>query len=143
MREIKVMADYQCHLLWDMSPGMYGEVAPNTLPISVELKRQFADWARVFDETLDMSDPASSGLKSVEAETAFKAKVVELAEQLQKEIGVDFLSPSRCNLPQTALSSRSKPVGPRLRRIRLLSIRRFNLEMHRGLAPEPTRLGLE
>lgn len=91
MRKIKVMADYQCHPLWDMSPGMYGDVDPNTLPISMELKQQFADWARVFDETLDMSDPASSGFKSTEAEAAFKAKGVQLAELLQKELGVDFL----------------------------------------------------
>lgn len=74
-----------------MSPGMYGDIDPNTMPISVELKRQFADWARVFDETLNMSDPASSGFKSAEAETAFKAKGVELAAQLQKELGGDFL----------------------------------------------------
>lgn len=91
MRKIKVMADYQCHPLWDMSPGMYGDVDPNTLPISMELKRQFADWAQMFDETLDMSDPASSGFKSAESKTDFKAKGSELAEQLQKELGVDFL----------------------------------------------------
>ncbi|MGF6604820.1 hypothetical protein P3T23_009576 [Paraburkholderia sp. GAS448] len=91
MRKIKVMADYQCHPLWDMSPGMYGDIDPNTLPISVELKQQFVDWARVFDETLDMSDPASSGFKSSEAAAAFRAKGVQLAEQLQKELGADFL----------------------------------------------------
>ncbi|MGF6611572.1 hypothetical protein OKW45_006494 [Paraburkholderia sp. WSM4175] len=74
MRKIKVMADYQCHPIWDMSPGMYGDVDPNTLPISMELKQRFADCARVFDETLDMSDPARSGFKSAEAEADFKAK---------------------------------------------------------------------
>jgi len=91
MRKIKVMADYQCHPLWDMSPGMYGDVDPNTLPISVELKQQLANWARAFDETLDMSDPANSGFKSTEAATAFKATGVQLAEQLQRELGADFL----------------------------------------------------
>lgn len=90
MRKIKVMSDYQCHPLWDMSPGMYSDVDPNTLPISAELKQQFADWARVFDETLDMSDPASSGFNSAEAEAAFKAKGVQLAQQLQIELGADF-----------------------------------------------------
>ncbi|WGY73050.1 hypothetical protein KEC55_33935 [Burkholderia cepacia] len=90
MRKIKVMADYQCHPLWDMSPGMYGDVDPKTLPISVELQQQLAEWARVFDETLNMLDPANSGFKSTEAEAAFKAKGIQLAEQLQKELGVDF-----------------------------------------------------
>lgn len=91
MRELKVMADYQCHPLWDMSPGMYGDVDPNTLPISAELKQQFADRARAFDETLNISDPANSGFRSAEAEAAFKAKGVDLAEQLQKELGANFL----------------------------------------------------
>jgi len=85
------MADYQCHPLWDMSPGMYGDVDPNTLPISTELKQKLSDWARAFDETLDMSDPANSGFRNAEAEAVFKAKGVELAEQLQEELGADFL----------------------------------------------------
>ncbi|KAF1062276.1 hypothetical protein DX980_04660 [Burkholderia gladioli] len=91
MRKLKVMADYQCHPLWDMSPGMYGDVDPNTLPISPELRQQFADWARAFDETLDTSNPANSGFRSTEAEVAFKATGVALAERLQKELGKDFL----------------------------------------------------
>ncbi|RBB31702.1 hypothetical protein DPV79_40645 [Burkholderia reimsis] len=91
MRKIKVMADYQCHPLWDMSPGMYGDIDPNTLPISVELKQRLTDWAREFDETLDMVDPAKSGFKSEEAVAAFKSRGVQLADQLQKELGSDFI----------------------------------------------------
>lgn len=91
MRKIKVMADYQCHPLWDVSPEMYGDVDPNTLPISTELKQQLADWAREFDETLNMSDPASSGFKSSEAEAAFKMKGVQISEKLQEELGAGFL----------------------------------------------------
>jgi hypothetical protein len=91
MRTIKVMADYQCHPLWDMSPGLYGDVDPNMLPISAKLKQQFADWARVFDKTLNMSDPANSGFKSAKAEAAFKAQGIQLAEQLQNELGDDFI----------------------------------------------------
>jgi hypothetical protein len=92
VRKLKVMADSQCHPLWDMSPGMYGDVDPNKLPISAELKQEFADWARAFDETLDPSDPARSGFRSTGAEAAFKAKGVQLAEQLQNELGTDFLT---------------------------------------------------
>ncbi|QCP54404.1 hypothetical protein FAZ95_36350 [Trinickia violacea] len=91
MRKINVMAEHQFYPLWDMSPGMYGDLDPNTLPISVELKQQFADWAQMFDETLDMSEPAKSGFKSAEAEAAFKVKGVQLAEQLRKELGGDYL----------------------------------------------------
>lgn len=34
MRNIKLMADYQCHPLWNMSPDEYGDIAPCELPIS-------------------------------------------------------------------------------------------------------------
>ncbi|ALF90769.1 hypothetical protein CR47_0206660 [Ralstonia solanacearum] len=91
MRQIKVMVDYQCHPLWEISPGLYGEIDPNALPISMGLKQKLADWAAEFDETLDMTNPANSGFKSVEVESAFKARGIKLAEQLQNELGRDFI----------------------------------------------------
>ncbi|OAI75554.1 hypothetical protein RSP799_23330 [Ralstonia solanacearum] len=91
MRKIKVMADYQCHPLWDISPGAYGDIDPNTLPISEGLKQKLTDWAASFDETLDIEDPAKSGFKSIEVEAAFKARGIQLAEQLQKELGPGFM----------------------------------------------------
>ena len=90
MRKIKVMADYQCHPLWDMSPGKYGDIDPNTLPISDDLKQKFLKWARAFDDTLDTTNPVNSGFESEEAEAAFKAEGIRLAEQLQDELGSDF-----------------------------------------------------
>ncbi len=91
MRQIKVMADYQCHPLWGLSPEAYGDIDPNTLPISDELKRKIVDWAVTFDEALDIVDPGNSGFKSVEAEVAFKEQGIQLAEQLQKELGHEYL----------------------------------------------------
>jgi len=90
MRKIKVMADYQCYPLWDMSPGKYGDIDPHTLPISDDLKHKFVKWARAFDDTLDTTNPVNSGFKSEEAEAAFKAEGIRLAEQLQDELGSDF-----------------------------------------------------
>jgi hypothetical protein len=90
MRQIRVMADYQCHPLWDMSPGSYGDIDPGTLPISEELTQRLTDWAHEFDETLDVADPAKSGFKSEEAAAAFKARGAQLADQLQNELGPDF-----------------------------------------------------
>jgi hypothetical protein len=46
MKNIKLMADYQCHPLWNMSPGEYGDINPDDLPISQELKDQLNAWAR-------------------------------------------------------------------------------------------------
>jgi len=84
------MADYQCHPIWNMSPGMYGDIDPYTLPISMELKISLAEWAREFDQTLNMEDPARSGFASVEAEAAFRAQGVLLAERLRNELGSNF-----------------------------------------------------
>ncbi|OAI76939.1 hypothetical protein RSP799_19475 [Ralstonia solanacearum] len=91
MRKIKVMADYQCHPLWDPPTGAYGDIDPSTLPITEGLKHKLINWAASFDETLDVADPANSGFKSIEVEAAFKARGIQLAEQLQKELGSGFL----------------------------------------------------
>lgn len=91
MKNLKLMADYQCHPIWDMSPGMYGDIDPNTLPISADLRQKLADWALVFDETLDTEDPVNSGFKSDEMKAEFKEQGIKLAKQLQQELGSEFV----------------------------------------------------
>ena len=49
MKTIKLMPDYQCYPLWDMTPGEYGDLDPMTLPIPELLQSQLMDWARVLD----------------------------------------------------------------------------------------------
>lgn len=88
---IKLIADYQCHPLWDASPGEYGDMDPSSLPISEELKRGLAKWAAVYDSTLNMDDPASSGFPSEQAEHDFRVEGERLAEQLQLELGQDYI----------------------------------------------------
>lgn len=90
MKKLKVMADYECFPIWDMSPEKYGDVDPNVLPISDELKQQLFDWSNEYDGTMNHSDPASSGFKSREVEMAFKERGVKLAHQLQKELGPNY-----------------------------------------------------
>jgi hypothetical protein len=90
MKEIKVMADYHCHPLWDDSPHTYGDIDPNALPISSKLKGDLYEWAKIFDQTLNLDDPASSGFKSEQEKVAFKARGSELAERLQQELGPDY-----------------------------------------------------
>ena len=45
MNLIKLMADYQCHPLWNLSPGEYGDIDPSNLPTSEGLKQEPAKWA--------------------------------------------------------------------------------------------------
>jgi hypothetical protein len=90
VKSIKLMADYQCHPLWNMSPGEYGDIAPCELPISKELQFRLSKWASIYDETLDVDYPPNSGFKSEELEREFKMEGERLAESLRSELGPDF-----------------------------------------------------
>jgi len=90
MKNIKLMADYQCHPIWNISPDEYGDVNPDDLPISQDLKERLAAWARAFDATLNMDYPPDSGFESEEAEAEFKREGYRLAEQLRAELGPEF-----------------------------------------------------
>ena len=90
MRAIKLMPDYQCFPLWEASPGDVGNINPENLPISLDLKAELAAWTKIYDATLDVDDPACSGFQSEEAEAEFKRVGNDLAERLKCELGPDF-----------------------------------------------------
>lgn len=91
MRIIKLMADYQCYPLWDISPNFCGDIDPNILPISKCLKEGLKKWSDVFDQTLNLEDPKKSGFKSKGEEIHFKNQGISLFKQLQKELGNKFI----------------------------------------------------
>ena len=90
MRSIKLMADYQCHPLWEASPGQVGNIDPATLPISPDLVARLARWAHLYDATLNWADPLSSGFKSQGDEAEFRRLGREIAERLRNELGPDY-----------------------------------------------------
>ncbi|MGX1173637.1 hypothetical protein [Pseudomonas sp. R151218B TE3479] len=90
MKYIKLMADYQCFPIWDMSPDEYGDIDPCELPISKELQVRILKWAAIYDETLDVDYPPNSGFKSEEAEHEFRREGERLAIMLREELGADF-----------------------------------------------------
>lgn len=90
MRAIKLMADFQCHPLWEASPGVIGNIYPGDLPISSSLRNRLMAWAATFDATLNMDDPASSGFESDQAAGEFKQEGAALAQQLQDELGAAY-----------------------------------------------------
>lgn len=90
MRTIRLMADYQCFPLWEASPGKVGNINPGSLPISHDLQTGLAMWAKTYDLTLNMDDPASSGFESDDAEASFKKIGNELAVRLRDELGPGF-----------------------------------------------------
>ena len=74
MKIIKVMADYQCYPIWNMSPSEYSDMSPDELPISQGLKDRLYAWAHAFDATLNLEYPPDSGFKSEEAEDEFRKR---------------------------------------------------------------------
>lgn len=84
------MADYQCHPVWNMSPGEYGDMDPYELPISKELQERLLKWAAIYDETLDVDYPPNSGFKSEELEREFKLEGERLVISLRGELGPEF-----------------------------------------------------
>lgn len=90
MKYIKLMPDYQCFPIWDMTPGAYGDLDPKILPISEALQTQIMNWARLYEETLNLDNPMNSGFKTSDAKNAFEMEGMRLAERLQKELGAQF-----------------------------------------------------
>ncbi len=90
MKKIKLMADYGSFPLWSVSGEEIGDIDPNDLPLSLDLKQLLADWARAFDQTLNHDYPPDSGFKSEADEVDFKQQATRLAEQLRQELGPEF-----------------------------------------------------
>ena len=90
MKCIKLMADYQCYPIWNMSLGEYGDMAPCELPISKELQERLLKWAAIYDETLDVDYPPSSGFKNEVLEREFKSEGERLVRSLRDELGPEY-----------------------------------------------------
>ena len=87
VKQIKLMADYECHPLWNASDLEYGNIDPGTLPISERLMSALKQWADDFDRTLDRDNPVESGFHSEEEEREFSQRGAQLAQALQHELG--------------------------------------------------------
>jgi hypothetical protein len=90
MRALKLMADYECWPLWEASPGVVGNMDPEHLPISQNLKDRLFQWADDFDATLDRDDPRQSGFPTAEDEAEFRERGAKLGAELQAELGHAF-----------------------------------------------------
>jgi hypothetical protein len=90
MREVlKLMPDYCCWPIW-RAGGEVGNVDPEGLPLTAELKGALMKWARVFDATLDWDNPADSGFRSPAEEEAFEAEGRRLWRELIDQLGDDY-----------------------------------------------------
>lgn len=90
MKTIKLMADYRCFPLWNVSPGDYANISPNSLPISSSLRQDLNAWADEYDRTLDLNSPSDAGFDSQRAADQFVATGYSLLNRLQKELGSSY-----------------------------------------------------
>lgn len=86
MKIIRLMADYQCFPLWDVSPGSCGDIDPDELPISQKLKSDLMSWALKYDGTLDAEYPPHSKFPSDADEAEFNEEGRCLLVRLRGEL---------------------------------------------------------
>jgi hypothetical protein len=90
MKMIKLMADYYSFPLWENSPGEVGNIDPQSLPLSEELKERLDNWSEKYDSILNNEDPTASGFATKENEFNFIREGSELANSLQMELGDSY-----------------------------------------------------
>lgn len=90
MKMIKLMADYYSFPLWENSPGEVGNIDPESLPLSSELKSRLDSWSEKYDSILNDEDPTSSGFETRDDELNFIKEGSELAKSLQIELGETY-----------------------------------------------------
>jgi len=90
MKMIKLMADYYSFPLWENSPREVGNIDPESLPLSEELKERLENWSEKYDSILNDENPASSGFETEEDELNFIREGSELAKSLQLELGETY-----------------------------------------------------
>jgi hypothetical protein len=90
MKILKLMADYHCFPLWNVSSCEVGNISPDDLPLSKTLNKRLAYWASVYDKTLNMEYPPDSGFSSEQEEKWFKQEGALIFECLKHEIGHEY-----------------------------------------------------
>ena len=86
---IKIMPDYECSPIWH-SGYLVGNVDPDDLPITEELKTLLDDWQNKFDLTLNLDYPPDSGFKTVREENEFKKQGLKIYEMMTRELGENY-----------------------------------------------------
>jgi hypothetical protein len=89
IKVLKLMPDYHCFPLWKAG-GEIGNVDPDDLPLTNDLKAALRAWASAYDKTLNQEYPPDSGFKSPAEEEAFESEARRLKEELRAQLGPDY-----------------------------------------------------
>ena len=91
MKQIKLMPDYGCSPLWADSGDEVGNISPDELPITDDLRAELNAWASTYDATLNMDDPLASGFSNPDEEAKFVQTGNTLATRLKLELGTEYI----------------------------------------------------
>jgi hypothetical protein len=89
IKVLKLMPDYHCFPLWK-ADGEIGNVDPDDLPLTNDLKAALRAWASAYDKTLNQEYPPDSGFTSPAEEEAFESEARRLKEELRAQLGPDY-----------------------------------------------------
>lgn len=91
MRIIKLDAEYFCYPLWEKTPGRDpGEIDPNDLPLSDDLKRDIIKWSMVYDSSFNSDYPPDSAFDSPDTDIWFEQEKKRILRELKRELGPEF-----------------------------------------------------
>jgi hypothetical protein len=90
IRQIKLMPDYQCYPLWLSGNEGPANIDPATLPLSSETILRLERWANIFDNWMNLDDPASTPEPPDDEVAAFEDEGKALWKQLQLELGPTY-----------------------------------------------------
>ena len=99
LREIRLVADYDCYPLWEILANDIGNInyrdKSNKFKINIsdDLKDRLDRWADRYDKTLDADNPVASGFLSKGDQQEFQKEGEEMLTVLKNELQQnDFLS---------------------------------------------------
>ena len=89
---IKLAPEYYCHPIWGSDDDIYGNgnIAPEELPISDDLRKDLDRWAEAYDATLNQEYPPDTSRLSTETKRALHEEGLRLGAELQKQLGADY-----------------------------------------------------
>ncbi len=82
-QKIRLTSDYDCEPIW----GNGDALDPDELGLKNITISRLSKWQADYDATLDLEEPYNTGFKTLEARKAFEQEGLEIAEQMQSELG--------------------------------------------------------
>lgn len=89
MKRLKLLAEYDCWPVWDISGDDTKDINPRLLNISSELVDLLNEWASDFETTFDDEYPPDSGFSSEEKEKEFLRKGDIIFQLLKEQLSGD------------------------------------------------------